>query len=611
MSTKKSKKWLWGIAVFVVVVVIFVVVKKSSPEAVEYSSIIAERGTLLQTVSETGSVVAGNEITYGWQIGGRVVRVDKQVGDSVMKGDVIAQVESTEQEAAFREGQAALAASRARLNVEVAGATNEQIRESLAKVNQQKASVRQSEADLTKTRVSAQKSIDAAQQALDSAENDLQSIDSAFESQLVQDANDDLRLVLSATKSKLNRAMIEADNILGVDNPVVNDAFESDLAVRSVSLMSLSDTSYKQSRLSITSFSDTLDLLSSVSSEEEIALAADEGLEVVNKVQATLAVVRDVLDATFATVNIPEATLDTYKTDIAAQLTTLDTQEATLTDAIQAVSTAKNSLRSADIAYGKAISDLANTKIQADADIVVAEAQLETQRARLAQVQAAHDGLIAPSRDVDLAALRAEVLRSSASLERVRAELDKTQLLALADGILATIDIEVGENVTASQEVATIISKELVIDVDISESDIAKVAKGDTVEITLDAFTDDEIFKGEIKSIDPAETEISGVIYYRTKIKFLLPEQGREVRSGMTANITVFTERKEGVVYLPQRAILQDGDVSYVRVLMNKKTGEFERRDVTVGLRGDDGFTEMKTGVEEGEEIITFVKSTP
>ena len=85
-------------------------------------------------------------------------------------------------------------------------------------------------------------------------------------------------------------------------------------------------------------------------------------------------------------------------------------------------------------------------------------------------------------------------------------------------GRLATLDVEIGENVSANQEVVDIVSPQLTVEVDISESDIAKVSVDDPVSMTLDAFGEDMVFTGTVASVDPAETEISGVIYYKTKI---------------------------------------------------------------------------------------------
>ncbi|MBT4542151.1 MAG: hypothetical protein HOC34_04305, partial [Candidatus Magasanikbacteria bacterium] len=159
----------------------------------------------------------------------------------------------------------------------------------------------------------------------------------------------------------------------------------------------------------------------------------------------------------------------------------------------------------------------------------------------------------------------------------------------------------------ANQEVITLISSQLTIEVDVSESDIAKVSIGDNVNITLDAFGDDTIFNGSVVSVEPGETEISGVIYYKTDI--VLEEITEvDVRSGMTANIDIITNMKEQALTVPQRAIIKKDGKQIVRILTNEKTGEFFEREVVSGIRGDAGQTEIISGIEEGEKIITFIK---
>lgn len=604
---KKNKRWPYVVGMIAVIILVSVFWARSRPEAVEYSSVVVERGTLLQTVAETGSVVAGSEITYGWQMSGRVTDVFKKVGDDIVKGDVIASLDSLQQDAAFREAQAGLAAARARLNLEIAGVSNDEIRESLARVSQQEAAVAQSEADFRKAEVTAAKNISAAEQALASAENDVRTIDSAFESELIKDAYDDLRATLTATQSKLDRALVEADNILGVDNEAANDAFQNDLSLNDLNAKINAENQYKLARRTLITFSSANRVLSAASSESDIDDVAVLAELTIMEVQRALLDTQVMLENTLATTGLTPATLDGLRSDVSTQQTTIDAQKTTLVNSVQGVSNARNSLSSARISLEKALSDLGNTRIQAKADIAVAQARLDAERARLGQVQAAHDALVAPPREVDLAALRAEVARASAGVERARDELDRTKLIALADGVLAALDIEIGENVTAQQEVVKVISKTLFVDVDISESDIAKVHINDHVKITLDAFTEDMIFEGHVERIDPAETEISGVIYYNADIAFDVTAE-QQIRTGMTANITIFTDERLDTVIVPQRAILQDGDRTYVRILVDEKLGTYEERDVVTGLRGDDGQTQILSGVQEGEEIVTFVK---
>ena len=60
------------------------------------------------------------------------------------------------------------------------------------------------------------------------------------------------------------------------------------------------------------------------------------------------------------------------------------------------------------------------------------------------------------------------------------------------------------------------------------------------------------------------------------------------------------------MLFIPQRAVVFDGNKNLVRVLKNGT--EVEEREVTVGIRGDEGVIQITSGLSEGEEVITFIK---
>jgi len=143
------------------------------------------------------------------------------------------------------------------------------------------------------------------------------------------------------------------------------------------------------------------------------------------------------------------------------------------------------------------------------------------------------------------------------------------------------------------------------IEVDVPESDITKLAVGDQVAITLDAFSSDDKFLGTVTFIDPAATNIDGVVYYTTKVSF--NEKDDRIKSGMTADLTISTDSKEGVLVVPSRAVIYREGKKYVQTYQNSILNEVE---VTTGLRGDGGLTEIIGGLEEGIDVVTFIKKT-
>jgi HlyD family secretion protein len=171
-----------------------------------------------------------------------------------------------------------------------------------------------------------------------------------------------------------------------------------------------------------------------------------------------------------------------------------------------------------------------------------------------------------------------------------------------------TDNFERGEQVSPGQTVFALQGENnYEIDVDISESDIIKIKKGDQAEITLDAFGEDRKFQAAVDFIEPAQTVIQDVVYYKVSLKFSdAKEQLLDVKSGMTANVKIITAKQDKVLVVPERAVIDIGQGKIVRILRN---GKLIESPVKTGLRGDGGLIEISSGVGEGDDVVVFVKT--
>ncbi|NTU99417.1 hypothetical protein HGA64_05455, partial [Candidatus Falkowbacteria bacterium] len=79
------------------------------------------------------------------------------------------------------------------------------------------------------------------------------------------------------------------------------------------------------------------------------------------------------------------------------------------------------------------------------------------------------------------------------------------------------------------------------------------------------------------------------------------------IRPGMTANVTITTEVKDNALAVPSRAILSNAAGNkIVRLLQNNQSVEVP---VVLGLRADEGLTEIVSGIKAGDRIITAIKN--
>jgi len=574
--------------------------------SVEFSSTIAEQKNLTQSVEETGQVKASFEGSYGFEVSGSVSAIYKSVGDLVGPGELIAELNNTTQLQSLRQAQASLASDQALLNKELAGVSDQRKAESLATVTQAEASLAQAKAQLLKTIAEGESSIATAQKALETAENELRLAQETGVSKITQDAYADAINSMNTSLGVLRDALTGVDNILGIDNALANDDIEDALGVTNQQTLVRAEQLYPLVKQSIAIAETNLLAIFSASQQSEIDTALLLIEDALTEMRQLLITTDSLLAAT-PTIGITQTTLDTYKSSIITDLSSVNTQLTNNTNAIQTIEGAATSLSALQIAANKANQDLSSAITQAAASKSVSEANVAIQEAALLKAQAAHESLIAPPRAVDIGSLRAAVQRSNAAVISAQKELEKTQLRAIATGTISVLDVEVGENVTANASVVTILSDALFVDLDVSESDIAKVSLNDPAEITLDAFGDDVVFDGHVEMIDPAETEISGVIYYQSKILFDTADK-QQIKPGMTANVRIITDERPSVVVIPLRAVIRDNGRTFVRVVTNPETGQYEERDVTIGLRGDEGQTEIISGISEGEEVITFIQ---
>ncbi len=202
----------------------------------------------------------------------------------------------------------------------------------------------------------------------------------------------------------------------------------------------------------------------------------------------------------------------------------------------------------------------------------------------------------------DIIQKQAALKQAQAALISARSQLNKSLIIAPFTGIISKINGDLGETVNSSKVVVSMISVSgYQIEADITEIDIAKIKVGDPAKLTLDAYGPDTVFEARVSSIDPGETIIEGVTTYKTTLDFVNSDE--RLRPEMTANLDIQTDKKENVIAIPQRAVIVSGEKT-VRVIKN---GAIQNVIVETGLSGKDGMVEITQGLNEGDQVVTFI----
>ena len=350
--------------------------------------------------------------------------------------------------------------------------------------------------------------------------------------------------------------------------------------------LTLAESSQIDAQDSINTAEITIATISSFSTDEQILDALDELKNTLNLVAITLNHTADVLKATLTSGNLTETELDTLKSNIITDQTSINTAKTN-------VQTAKSNWTNKIVYYQDQITIYEDAVLNAQKNLAIANSQLALKKE--------------PPRSFEIQAAQAKIDQAYASLKLAQANLNQTIITAPIDGVIIKKNYNIGEQTSLASAVLEMIGKSnLQIEVDIPESDISKLKVGQDAEISLDAFSEDEIFAGKITFVDPAETIIQDVVYYKIKVQLdnVLENTSYDIKPGMTANIIIWTKKKENVLIVPARAVKSNNGDKYVEVLVN---GILQEKIVTTGLRGDDGI-EIISGLEEGDEVVTFVK---
>lgn len=427
------------------------------------------------------------------------------------------------------------------------------------------ASVAQAQANLNKQLAGATPDYVAQLQAsLDKAKNDLNQAQGngtgVENSKLVQNSYDDLAAALQSVQVVLSTALTSADNILAVDNTLANDNFKGYLSILDMTVLNNAKAQYSVAKQAKTEFDLVANNISRDSSHTNIDLATKKSEDAMTVMKNCLFYVSSVLDKTPPMGTLSQTSLDGMKTNIQTTRASLSTKYASVVDLSHSVVTARNNYSSLQSLVDKA--------------------------------QAALKDAENPPREVDVASYRA-------ILEQAIANREKASIKAPIDGVITQVNSKVGETVNSSDVTFKLLSPHYEIKVDVSETDIAKLKLENSVVITLDAFGEDVKFSGKVINIDPGSTVIQDVVYYKVKIS--LDDSDKPVKPGMTANVIIKTDQRDSALIIPARSVRTDNNGKFVNVLENNLE---VRKDIKLGIKGNDGKVEVLEGLNENQDII-------
>lgn len=627
MSIKKSFMILGVIAVFLATGLYYLSTRNK--ESI-YTTAVVERGSIIQTVSETGTVKSSSEMDLSFPNSGKLAKKYFKIGDQVKVGDVLVELDYSNLETQKKEAEANYDVAKQKLNKLLAGPTNSEIAVKQAMVDQARISFDAANNEYAKVVDSVNENISQAEKALSDLQSHTDSDITTYE-QAVSSAETSLANTKSTYQKSIDNyketalATIDAKNAVAntaldvIDRTINDEDADNLISARSPQYLADTKEAYESAKNLGTTADNIFQLAEVNSSEDNVKLAINDSIEFLNKTFEALQSCFSALENTVTSSSFSQTDLDTFKSNISTQKTNVSTAisavqtvKQNLNDAILAytnnVNAFTDNLTSAQAAYNDAIkaakNALSTAKINGNQQTTAAESVVNKAKESWNLAIAQLDDLLSPANKYDVALAEAQVRQAQASLEHVNQQIEDSIIKSSIDGTVTKMEYEIGEQVPAGKTIVSVLGeKNFEIEVLISEADIAKMSVEDKAEVTLDSFGDDVKFYGQVTFIEPAETEIQDVVYYKVTVSF--NPENRSVKSGMTANITITTAEKSDVLIIPSRAIIDKNlEGKIVRVLVNDKIQE---RSVALGLQGDEGMTEVLSGVSEGEKVVTYI----
>ena len=204
------------------------------------------------------------------------------------------------------------------------------------------------------------------------------------------------------------------------------------------------------------------------------------------------------------------------------------------------------------------LSQLATAKTQ----LATAQSQLNYQTANYKRYQTLFQKGLVAADDYDNAKLSyrqavEQVASAKEEVQRAQTNLGYATITSPIDGVVLSKSVEEGQTVAASfstPELFTIAqdltNMQVVANVD--EADIGDVKEGERVSFTVDAYPDDT-FDGTVKQVRQEATTTNNVVTYEVVIS--APNADLKLKPGLTANVTIYTAERKGVLAVPSKAL--------------------------------------------------------
>ncbi len=281
-----------------------------------------------------------------------------------------------------------------------------------------------------------------------------------------------------------------------------------------------------------------------------------------------------------------------------------------------------------EVKKGQIIAELDKTNLLNDlaskkSALASAKTEYEYQQKNYDRSKTLHEKTLVSDTDYELALYNYEKARnaydiSKNDLSKAQTNLGYATITSPIDGVVLSRSVEEGQTVASSFNTPTlfIIANNLMdmqVVADVDEADIGGVHKGQRVKFNVDAYPNDR-FDGQVSQVRQEATITNNVVTYQVVIS--APNNDLKLKPGLTANITIYTVEKKGVLCVPSKALRFSPEPALIgsegkvidckgrHKLWTQEGDTFTAHAVKTGINNGI-LTEIESGVTEGTVIIT------
>lgn len=549
------------IIILIVIVAYFIVkaVKGDSDVVMINATAMVEKGTIVVSITGSGQVSAVDHVDIKPKVSGEITQVNVENGQTIWHNALMFQIDPTDATRDVRDAETALQTAKLELD-ELLEPPDE-------------LTLLQSEHSLIQANESIQKSEDSLAKSYEDAFN---SVANVFLN-LPATVTDLYNILYSNEIADSQSGLGTVWNISALVNSVSHNDYNSKVELGE--LITLAENSYKLTETKHDESFVNYQTVNRYSDIDVIEKLLAEALETAKNTSDTIKIVSHLLDywvdyrvdeglRIFNKVSEYQANLKSYTSKTNSNVSALLSAEKSIKDSRDSLAAAHRTIKERELSLKK-LKDGAN--------------ELSI-RAKNIAIQQRYD-----------------------ALTTAKDNLSDHFISAPFTGLVSGVTVKRGDSVSSNTTLASIITKQKIVEITLNEIDISKIEIKQKATITFDAI-DDITITGEVVEVDVIGGVSQGVVTYNVKIA--LDTQDERIKPGMSTTAAIVVGIAQNVLLVPNSAIKQQGDRAYVEVpeegpLANitAKTS-FIQKNVETGLFNDTT-TEIKSGLKEGDQVVT------